>query len=99
MPDTVSIPSAVAEAFTDAWCDTVITSDIAASLGCTEVDTLINLLHALNADQSAAEWIAAHAQDDEPDNRRFQGIVPADAALATDGMHWSPAASDERHRA
>jgi hypothetical protein len=96
MPDTVSIPSAVAEAFTDAWCDTVITSDIAAGLGCTEVDTLADLLRALNADQSADEWIAAHAQDDEPDNRHFQGIVPADAALATDGMRWSPVPDDTR---
>jgi hypothetical protein len=90
MADTISIPADVADAFTDAWCTTVITSDVAASLGCTEVDALTDLLRALGAEQAADEWTDAHAQDDEPNDRHFQGTVPADASLAADGMHWSP---------
>ncbi|MEU9671793.1 hypothetical protein AB0E25_41080 [Streptomyces bobili] len=94
MADTVSIPSHVAEAFTDAWCSTAITSDVAARLGCIEADTLADLLRALGAQQAADEWIDAHAEDDEPNDRHFQGTVPADASLAADGMHWSPAPAD-----
>lgn len=94
MADTVGIPADVAHAFTDAWCTTVITSDVAASLGCTEVDTLADLLRALGAEQAAAEWIDAHAQDDEPNDRHFQGTVPADASLAADAMHWSHTPAD-----
>ncbi|MEH0433908.1 hypothetical protein QBB34_47965 [Streptomyces stelliscabiei] len=99
MADTVSIPAEVAHAFTDAWCTTVITSDVAAALGCVEVDALADLLCALGAEQAAAEWTDAHAQDDEPNDRHFQGTVPMDASLAVDGMRWSPTppdAQDER---
>lgn len=94
MADTVSIPADVAHAFTDAWCTTVITSDVAASLGCTEVDALTGLLRALGAEQAADEWTDAHALDDEPNDRHFQGTVPVDASLAADGMHWSPSRAD-----
>ncbi|MGK5697756.1 hypothetical protein ACSNOJ_33530 [Streptomyces sp. URMC 128] len=94
MADTVSIPADVADAFTDAWCTTAIASDVAASLRCTEVDALADLLRALGAEQAAAEWTDAHAQDDEPNDRHFQGTVPADASLAADGMHWSPSPAD-----
>ncbi|WP_331733091.1 hypothetical protein OHU34_43600 (plasmid) [Streptomyces sp. NBC_00080] len=91
MADTVSIPSDVAEAFTDAWCTTAITSNVAASLGCTEADALADLLRALGAEQAPDKWIDAHAEDDEPNDRHFQGPVPPDASLAADGVHWSPA--------
>ncbi|MDG9709777.1 hypothetical protein [Streptomyces sp. DH10] len=94
MADTVSIPADVADAFTDAWCTTVITSDVAASLGCTEVDALADMLRALGAEQAADEWTDAHAQDDEPNDRHFRGTVPADASLASDGMRWSPDPAD-----
>ncbi|MCQ8836104.1 hypothetical protein [Streptomyces malaysiensis] len=94
MTDTVSIPADVAHAFTDAWCTTVITSDVAASLGCTEVDTLAHLLRALGAEQAADEWTDAHAEGDEPTDRHFQGTVPAESSLAVDGMRWSPAPAD-----
>jgi hypothetical protein len=94
MADTVSIPADVTQAFTDAWCNTVITSDVAASLGCTEVDALAELLRALGAEQAADEWIDAHSEDDEPNDAHFQGTVPADASLAADGMLWSPAPAD-----
>jgi hypothetical protein len=94
MADTVSIPADIADAFTDAWCTTVITSDVAASLGCTEVDALTDLLRALGAEQAADEWTDAHAQDDEPNDPHFQETVPVDASLAADGMHWSPGPAD-----
>jgi hypothetical protein len=94
MADTVSIPADVAHAFTDAWSTTVITSDVAASLGCTEVEALADLLRTLGAEQAADEWTDAHAQDDEPNDRHFQGTVPADSSLAADGMHWSPGPAD-----
>jgi hypothetical protein len=94
MADTVSIPADVAHAFTDAWCGTVITADIAASLGCTEVDTLADLLRALGAEQVADEWIDAHAEADDPSDGHFQGTVPEDVSLATDGMRWSPDPAD-----
>lgn len=93
MADTVSIPADVAHAFTDAWCGTV-TADIAASLGCTEVDTLAGLLRALGAEQAADEWIDTHAEDDEPRDGHFQGTVPEDVSLTTDGMRWSPDPAD-----
>jgi hypothetical protein len=96
MADTVSIPSDVTEAFTDARCNSLVTSDVAASLGCTEAATLADLLRALGADQAAEEWIDAHAEADEPSERHFQGTVPADAALAADGMRWSPAPAGPR---
>ncbi|MFE6098287.1 hypothetical protein ACFQ7M_41035 [Streptomyces massasporeus] len=94
MADTVSIPADVADAFTNAWCTTVITSDFAACLGCTEVDALADLLRTLGAEQAADAWTDAHAQDDEPNDRHFQGTVPADASLAAEGMHWSPGPTD-----
>jgi hypothetical protein len=94
MPDTVSIPAAVAHAFTDAWCSTVIPADVAASLRCPEVDALADLLRALGAGQAADEWIEIHAEGDEPRDSHFQGTVPADVSLTTDGMHWSPALAD-----
>ncbi|MGW0332167.1 hypothetical protein ACWD0J_09910 [Streptomyces sp. NPDC003011] len=94
MADTVSIPADVAHAFTDAWCTTVIMSDVAASLGCTEVDALTDLLHALGAEQAADEWTATHAQDDEPNDPHFLGTVPVDASLAADAMHWIPGPAD-----
>ncbi|WP_405576117.1 hypothetical protein [Streptomyces sp. NBC_01092] len=94
MDDTVSIPADVTRAFTDAWGTTVITSDVATSLGCTEVNTLADLLRAFNAEQAADEWIDAHAEEDEPNDAHFQGTVPADASLAADGMRWSPAPAD-----
>ncbi|MEU9191314.1 hypothetical protein AB0D14_43925 [Streptomyces sp. NPDC048484] len=94
MADTVSIPPDVAQAFTGAWCNTATMSDVAASLRCTEADTLAGLLRAVGAEQAADEWIDAHAQDDEPNDRHFQGTVPADASLAADGMCWSSAPAD-----
>ncbi|GAA1042127.1 hypothetical protein GCM10009566_42220 [Streptomyces murinus] len=94
MADTVSIPAGVAYAFTDAWSTPVITSDVAASLRCTEVDALTGLLRALGAEQAADEWTDAHARDDEPNDPHFLGTVPADASLAADAMHWSPGPAD-----
>jgi hypothetical protein len=94
MADTVSIPADVAHAFTDAWCTPVITADVAASLGCTEVDALTGLLRALGAEQAADEWTDAHAQADDPNDCHFQGTVPVDASLAADAMHWSPDPAD-----
>ncbi|MFF8932251.1 hypothetical protein ACF1AO_33865 [Streptomyces longwoodensis] len=91
MADTVSVPADVAQAFIDAWSSPVITSDVAASLRCAEIDTLTDLLRALGAEQAADEWTDAHGVDDEPHERHFQGTVPADASLAADGMRWSPA--------
>ncbi|WP_051828564.1 hypothetical protein [Streptomyces bicolor] len=96
MADTV--PADVARAFTDAWCNTVLTSDVATSLGCTEVDTLADLLRAFGAEQAADEWIDAHAEDDEPNDAHFQGTVPPDTSLAADGMRWSPAADAQDER-
>lgn len=94
MADTVSIPADVAHAFTDAWCTTTITSDVAPRLGCTEVDALTDLLSALGDERAAAGWTDTHAQDDEPNDRHFQGTVPVEASLAVDGMHWSPTPAD-----
>ncbi|MEU6375535.1 hypothetical protein [Streptomyces sp. NPDC046909] len=98
MADTVSIPAEVAHAFTGAWCTNVITSDVAASLGCVEVDALADLLRALGAEQAAAEWTDAHAQDDEPNDRHLQGTAPVDASLADDAMRWIPAPADAQDK-
>lgn len=98
MADTVSIPAEVAHAFTDVWCTTVITSDVAAALGCAEVDALADLLRALGAEQAAAEWTDAHAQHDEANDRHFQGTVPVDASLAVDGMRWRPTPADTQDK-
>ncbi|WP_435218749.1 hypothetical protein [Streptomyces sp. bgisy034] len=96
MNGTVSIPADAAHAFTDAWCNDILTADIAATLGCTEVDALADLLRALGATQAADEWINAHGEDDEPGERHFRGTVPADASLAVDGMRWRPAPADRQ---
>jgi hypothetical protein len=75
--------------------DTVsIPADIAASLGCTEVDALTDLLRALGAEQAADEWIDAHAEDDDPRDGHFQGTVPEDVSPAADGMSRSPDPAD-----
>ncbi|MEU6511051.1 hypothetical protein [Streptomyces sp. NPDC046942] len=92
--DTVSIPADVVHAFTDAWCGTAITADVAAALGCTEVDALAGLLRALGAEQATAEWIDTHAEADEPSDRHLRGTVPEDISLATDRMRWSPGPPD-----
>ncbi|MDX2916243.1 hypothetical protein [Streptomyces griseiscabiei] len=94
MADTVSIPADTARAFTEAWCDGTFMDDIAVTLGCTEVDALAGLLRACGAEQAADDWIDAHAQDDDPNDRHYQGTVPADVSLAADGMRWSAATAD-----
>ncbi|MFJ5779326.1 hypothetical protein [Streptomyces sp. NPDC093094] len=86
---SVSIPGDVADAFTGAFSGTV-TADVAAVLGCAEVDALAGLLHALGAEDTAREWTDVHAQDDEPGERHFSGTVPAGVSLAADQMRWSP---------
>lgn len=94
MADTVSIPADVAHAFADAWCGSTVTANVAASLGCTEVDALADLLRALGAEQAADEWIDAHTKDDDPGDGHFHGTVPEDISLAADGMRWSPDPAD-----
>ncbi|TLS45796.1 hypothetical protein FE633_13645 [Streptomyces montanus] len=96
MADTVSIPADVAHAFAEAWCDSTITADVAASLGCTEVDALADLLRALGAEQAADEWVDAHAKDDDPGDGHFQGTVPEDVSLTADAMRWSPDPADTK---
>lgn len=87
--DTIAIPADVAEAFADTWCGKV-TADLAAELGCAEVDTLADLLRALGAEQAADEWIDAHAEADDPSDDHFQGPVPAEVTLAVDGYRSTP---------
>ncbi|MDH2425766.1 hypothetical protein [Sphaerisporangium sp. TRM90804] len=61
------IPDDIATRFTDAF-DPLVAAEVAQSLTCSEVDALADLLTALGRPDLAAEWVDAHAdQDDQGD--------------------------------
>ncbi|MCW8101641.1 hypothetical protein [Streptomyces tauricus] len=84
-----TVPGSLGRAFADAWSGTLI-SDIATLLNCEEVDALAGLLRALGADQSADEWISAHASaDNEPQDSHYRD--PNDpATVSADAFRWHP---------
>lgn len=97
MADSFTIPADIAERFTDTWCG-ALGLDIGPRLNCAEAETLAELLRALGAEQAADEWMQAHAESDALGDDHFEGTVPAEVSLTTDGARWSPNTIDTQEQ-
>jgi hypothetical protein len=76
--ESTPIPTAVLERFVAAFAwDTA--GDVAATLNCTEVDALADLLRAAGATDIAALWIGRHAESDEEGDAHHSGTDDQEA--------------------
>ena len=69
--------------FTGQWSRQDMADYIAPAMNCAEVDALAGLLYTIGEPAAADMWVAAHALDDGPGDRHFQGptvpyVVPVD---------------------
>jgi len=60
-------------AFLEQFSSSDLAAEVASALTCSEVDALANLLTAQGADAAAADWLAAHAENDDEGDAHYQG--------------------------
>ncbi|MEV6791279.1 hypothetical protein AB0M87_04590 [Streptomyces sp. NPDC051320] len=75
-PDTVTIPTATAAAFTESW-GTLLANRVGPLLTCGEVEDVAELLRALGQEPLAGVWIAEHATADDKEDLHWLGTAHA----------------------
>lgn len=58
--------------FCGVFSDVALAHDVAATLGCREVEALAGILRALGEPAAADMWLDAHARGDEPGGQHHQ---------------------------